>query len=225
MTMELIWQVSLKMPLCCNFFSCLPTMDEGEEWHFSCLRHWFRVTCMFWFKLNSSSFLPMAWSKIHLFFYNKVLTLTFQPLCRTNISPLYNTRPADGCVVLQARRVACLNKRGVLFTKRQTLNPAGGLGGALAPQKKLTFYHFYVLKKLDFEYFGHNSGKQYLLQQLVFSPALFAPCDPSFTAMPQTLSSHACVKKGEGHVKWRQTWRPAADRFLVLLPIFYACKF
>ena len=109
------------------------------------------------------------------------------------------------------RCVDCLNQRGVLFTERQTLNPAGGLGGAVsppagsgtAPRKKLIFYHFYVLKKLDFEYFGRNSGKQYSLQQLIFSPANFAP---SFIAMPQTLSLHAYVKIGEGHIRQHQTW-------------------
>ena len=65
------------------------------------------------------------------------------------------------------RHIACLNQRGVLFTERRTLNPAGGLGGGVshpagsgtAPRKKLTFDHFYVLK-LDFEYFGYIIGKQ-----------------------------------------------------------------
>ena len=104
-----------------------------------------------------------------------------------------------------------LESEGGSFHWKADPKPSWGSGGrsagsGAAPQKKLTFYNFYVLKKLDFQYFGHNSGKQYSLHQLVFSPALFAPCDPSFTAIPRTLSSHAYVKTGEGRIRQRQTW-------------------
>ena len=137
-----------------------------------------------------------------------------------------------------------LESEGGSFHRKVDTKSSWGSGGCCKPlcgvrgsaPEKMDILPFLrmCLTGVDFEYFGHNSGKQLLktdsLQQLVFSPALFAPCDLSFTAMPQTLSLHVCIKKGRGSAAMGtrldvdqrgRSIRP----FPSSAPHFYACKF